>query len=710
MKLFEQMAAGERSAERGGIDFAGQQVGQMTTDLADEDQVRQGIRVIAQNRSPDRLSRRRCVFGNQLPASRLMGQQSFLFEQADQPGKQRSYLIRNIGGVLQCSLQPGLSFLGQITQGLEGKCAHQCIEQGNGAVKMVAPMQPGLLVGQCSAGLPHQILAGCNRDRLQILRVRLQAECVPPQGRLPRAALPKGGGAEAAAVESRHGFAGTIEQFELGQHRTRVLLDQSSPEPGGFAAKEPQAADTDWQQRGAISRFDVAVKEIQQRLETDIQQGGVQDMAGHTGLDRRGNFQLRQQFAVVDPDLLHALEGRAVVQTHAAGEGVMCRGIQSDGVGLAVFDGKLIGWPLCQRFADQPADGVQCPVIVAQARPAANLEAAIGGIQFEAQQAGMFAVKHHRRDDVHFFHLVAAMVSPVAEPFARSREGHLDIGCTRQHDAAAYLVIGQIRQDLRVERIFPDRLAILQAVSQQRMHALPVDQVIAFAGFRMPEVLALPRIVGQAHDAGGSGKTGIKLERRSSQTGPPGGFENPVRSVVILFQGCQHAAADARHFQTVADVALQDGIRADFHKYPATGFRKRVDGLVEADRLTNVVPPVSRPQLFAGQHVPGYGGDKYSLAGSGGKPGKFLQQGGLDRVHGATVKCVVEIEQAIEDALLLHPDAQCIKRFEAAGYGDRARAVDCGDGDRIGQTGLRQCREGVFLGQTHRRHAAAASR
>ena len=76
----------------------------MTTDLADEDQVRQSIRVIAQNRSPDRLSRRRCVFGNQLPASRLMGQQSFLFEQADQPGKQRSYLIRNIGGVIQCSL------------------------------------------------------------------------------------------------------------------------------------------------------------------------------------------------------------------------------------------------------------------------------------------------------------------------------------------------------------------------------------------------------------------------------------------------------------------------------------------------------------------------------------------------------------------------------------------------------------------------------
>ena len=136
------------------------------------------------------------------------------------------------------------------------------------------------------------------------------------------------------------------------------------------------------------------------------------------------------------------------------------------------------------------------------------------------------------------------------------------------------------------------------------------------------------------------------------KVGTQGGLDEHVPTIGLLAQGGQHPPFRANRCEAFADIALQDGVRADFDEAAAAKLSEGGDGRGELHGLAHVVPPVLCIQLIAVKYAAGDCRDEGSSCRSAGfQPGQASEQRLSDRVHLAAVEGIVELEQAEKDTL-----------------------------------------------------------
>ena len=69
-------------------------------------------------------------------------------------------------------------------------------------------------------------------------------------------------------------------------------------------------------------------------------------------------------------------------------------------------------------------------------------------------------------------------------------------------------MVGERRDQTRIDLVFPLGCILVQAIAQQRVHLATIDQVITFRRCRQPEGLALPGIGRQIDQSARVGKQG----------------------------------------------------------------------------------------------------------------------------------------------------------------------------------------------------------
>ena len=102
----------------------------------------------------------------------------------------------------------------------------------------------------------------------------------------------------------------------------------------------------------------------------------------------------------------------------------------------------------------------------------------------------MLRLEHHRQTDFEVLERAAFR----AEMHARGSQRHLDVTRARERRPAVHHVIGQHRQTGGVELVFPRERMFTQTITEQRMLATAIDQVIRFSRRPEPVTLVLPRI------------------------------------------------------------------------------------------------------------------------------------------------------------------------------------------------------------------------
>ncbi len=146
----------------------------------------------------------------------------------------------------------------------------------------------------------------------------------------------------------------------------------------------------------------------------------------------------------------------------------------------------------------------------------------------------------------------------------------------------------------------------------------------------------------------------------------------------------------------------------DFHEYPAACLRHGNDGIIEANRLADVVPPVGGVQLIAGQFGARDRREEPSRTIFRSQSIQALPHPTLDGFHGLAVERMVQIQHAEECS----PGFQCRTQSFQGGQGARQRdvtgTVDAGHLHAGFQTSLPDDLPDLYLGQAHGRHTATA--
>ncbi len=156
-----------------------------------------------------------------------------------------------------------------------------------------------------------------------------------------------------------------------------------------------------------------------------------------------------------------------------------------------------------------------------------------------------------------------------------------------------------------------------------------------------------------------------------------GRISQPLRAIVMLAQAGQHHSLNLTLSQGFTDVALQNGVRANFQKYAAALVRQTGNSLLELHGFANIAPPVIHAQLLRGQFFTRNGRDKTGLWSllTGLQIAQALFQMRQQAIHIGTVKGVIQIQQAKENALAFQSRLNTLQAFQTAGQSDIGRAV-----------------------------------
>ena len=192
---------------------------------------------------------------------------------------------------------------------------------------------------------------------------------------------------------------------------------------------------------------------------------------------------------------------------------------------------------------------------------------------------------------------------------AGGSEGELDEAGAGEHCTFAYHVVDQPGQAPGVELALPGVGLLSQAVAQQRVFVVPLEQLLAIGGATQPIALALPGVAWQLDQAALHREPATIVKRYAAEQRLADGLMQARRAGLVALQGGEHQAFAFTIPQRIAQVAAQDGVSADLDEQPGAVIDQRLDGVVEAHRLADVVPPVLGTQLAAGQVGTGHGGD-----------------------------------------------------------------------------------------------------
>ncbi|CAB3744949.1 hypothetical protein LMG1231_06169 [Achromobacter denitrificans] len=446
-----------------------------------------------------------------------------------------------------------------------------------------------------------------------------------------------------------------------------------------------QPADADRHERQAQAGQGFVLQQVGGQLERAVQPRGRQVRAVRPVIGpQRGEHGVR----VDAPAAFDQPVGRAIVQADGA-----CQRLVVDGqeIGLAIGrreQGRA--QPRSAGLGEQPGAGMQGPAVFAAQLAGLDADPPVVGFDRGAHQLGRRGRQQQRSVDLQVFQF--GVLGRV--PLERRGQRHFrETGAGEDH-RVAHDVVAQRRLRMRVELVFPGRFVLGQAVAQQGVHPVALEQAQRFGGVRMPVALALPGVGRQGMETTGARKKPFPAHFRAREQGLGRRRADPGRIVLAAAGRGQHPPGAFGALERVVDIAAQHRVGADFDVEVAALLHGARGRLLEADRLADVAPPVAGVELLAGQFGAVHRRIERAGGGAGPQPVQRLGQFGLEAVHGRAVEGIVQVQPLARHAALLQGGLQARQRRLVAGDGGAARAVvarheQVGDESEFGQQGLR---------------------
>ena len=455
----------------------------------------------------------------------------------------------------------------------------------------------------------------------------------------------------------------------------------------------------------------IAQHQVREQLKGPVQ---VRRMQQH-GRGFPGNFRRcrdrAQNTLAADPRRSHRAKRRSVIETEGARKLVM-----SIGADVLRPNGQI------QRrrvrndaVLDQMPRRMRAPrIVVSGALAADDGEATVGGIQHQAHRARAVGVEQQRRQYLEVLDDLRRVLGTLLDAAARAAggKGHFDEAGGGEDGAAAHGVIGVDRQLGDVQVIFPMQRLARERVAQQRMHDAAAQMPLRLGGGRVPVTLALPRIERQVHITAGRQKP--RLVAQCAAQFQLRDQRADARSAALLAsQGRHHQRRGAQVFGDVGKVGGEHGARADLDEGVHADIRDGTDRRFEIHRLANVAPPVRGAEVNALGRRDDAGSRHRRVHRDGGvarlKAAQGINQARVDRIHGGTVKRIIQRQTLEHDAALRERGLEAGHGAGVARQGDALRAVDRRDREPSIQPQRLDQHRGIDFPKRGGRHAARPS-
>ncbi len=514
--------------------------------------------------------------------------------------------------------------------------------------------------------------------------------------------------ADAAEAGLFHGgdlHAFGVVELEAGREGMRRAAFQSYTRRSRLAGvgAQAQASDLGRHVGNAKMHRQVVPEQLDDELESTIQQGGVQARGVEFASKAGVRFQHGERAGVgFQPPMFHCLKARAVVQAYRTRQRV---------VALAGEIGRTLGQQQRQLrkarqagLAQQAAAGVLDPGLGAAGVFGSDAEAAVAVIEQEARDLAGRGVEQQRRMDLEFFEFGAVAVLPAK----RGRQGDFGEARAGENDCVADNVVSQHRVGLRIQLVFPGVLMLLHGVAQQRVNLAAREQAEGFGGNGMPVAFALPGVGRQLDRRPGPGEQRLQVQMAAADDNLAGGVPDLFGIVSAASGGAQHAALLVRGLEGVIEIRTQYRMGADFNIDIVAFGGQLVCGLLEANGQAHVAPPVVGGQLRAVQERARDRGIKRHGARARLDVRQRLADSGFDAIHRRTMEGVIQIQAAMEQRLFRQRCLEHVQGFGRSGDGGAAAAVEAGHAQVGAELVFRNDRQGFFAVDADGGHAALA--